>query len=345
MPVVAGFARPLQWLAAPVALIAAGAALSNLPAAAAPSPCEIRDVSRVVAIGDVHGAFEPFVAILKAASLIDDNRRWAGGTAHLVQLGDVVDRGPDSRSALDLLRRLESEAARAGGAVHALLGNHEVARMLGDLRFATAGEYAAFATPKSAEVREQFIKSAKPEHRDQMLADTPLGQLEMRAAFGRNGSYGEWLRKHDTVVSINGVVFLHGGISPAVAGLSCDEINKTVRKELTGDLDKTRADPLASLAARADGPLWYRGLAQIDDGDASTIDDLLAKQHARAVVIAHSVTPDGRIRMRFDGRLFQIDTGMQPAYVTGGRASALEFSGDHVSAIYPDRRDLLLDKF
>ena len=51
-----------------------------------------------------------------------------------------MDRGPDSRKALDLLERLQDEAQRSGGAVHALLGNHEIMRMLGDLRYVTPGE-------------------------------------------------------------------------------------------------------------------------------------------------------------------------------------------------------------
>src|SRR5262249_27087123 len=158
----------------------------------------------------------------------------------------------------------------------------------------------------------------------------------MRIAFGRQGEYGEWLRKHDTVVRINGVVFLHGGISPAVAAMPCETINKTVRRELTDDLDKTRAAPLSTLAAREDGPPWYRGLAQSPDSFAADVDDILARQHATAIVVAHTVTPDGRVRMRFGGKVVQIDTGMQPAYVQNGRASALEIHNGIFTAIYQD---------
>src|SRR6516225_11795598 len=111
---------------------------------AATAPCEIDGIERIVAVGDVHGAYDRFVAILRTAGVIDEQLHWAAGKTHLVQLGDVVDRGPDSRKALDLLRRLEAEAPPAGGQVHALLGNHEVARMLGDFRLVTPGEYAAF---------------------------------------------------------------------------------------------------------------------------------------------------------------------------------------------------------
>jgi Calcineurin-like phosphoesterase len=88
---------------------------------AASASCGIDGVDRIVAVGDVHGAYDRFVEILQTAGLVDNRQRWSGGRAHLVQLGDALDRGPDSRKVLDFLRRLEGEAAAAGGAVHALL--------------------------------------------------------------------------------------------------------------------------------------------------------------------------------------------------------------------------------
>ena len=312
------------------------------PTRAASSSCGIDGVDRVVAIGDVHGAYDRLVAILTAAHVIDARQRWSAGKTHLVQVGDVVDRGPDSRKALDLLRRLEDEAGRSGGAVHLLLGNHEVMRMLGDLRFVTPGEDEAFATAGSEGTRRALIQSAKPEERDRLLKETPLGELEMRVAFGREGPYGKWLRTHDTVIKINGVLFVHGGLSPATAAIPCDAINATVRRELTDDIEKTRAAPLASMAAREDGPLFYRGLAQEPDTFAPQVEEILAAQHARAIVVAHTISRDGRIVVRFGGKVLQIDTGMQPAYVPNGRASALEISQGLFSAIYEDRVDVLI---
>ena len=117
----------------------------------------------------------------------------------------------------------------------------------------------------------------------------------MRQAFGRDGEYGRWLRQLPVTVKIDGFMFLHGGISPAVAPLGCEAINDQVRRELTNDLDKTRAAPLASLAARADGPLWYRGLAQEPETFAPQVDEILAKAHARAIVVGHTVTASGRV--------------------------------------------------
>lgn len=314
---------------------------ARLAAATSPSSCELEGVDRVVAVGDVHGAYDRLVEILRVAGLVDGRAHWVGANTHLVQLGDIVDRGPDSRKALDLLRRLQDEAARAGGAVHVLLGNHEVARMLGDFRLTTPGEYEAFVTPDSENIRDAFVASAAPSERPQLLKDTPLGFVEMRIAFGRAGAYGKWLRTLDVVARIDGVLFLHGGVSPAVAGLSCQEINATVKQELGADLDKTRAAPLASLAAREDGPLWYRGLAVEPESFAPQVDDILAHERARAIVIGHTVVPGGRILTRFGGKVIQIDTGMQAAYVPTGCASALEIRGGVFTAIYTDRRDIL----
>jgi hypothetical protein len=66
-------------------------------------------ISRVVAIGDVHGDKDALIAVLRMAGLIDSGDRWIGGTTHVVQMGDVPARGPQTRQALDLVMRLEQE--------------------------------------------------------------------------------------------------------------------------------------------------------------------------------------------------------------------------------------------
>src|SRR6185295_2029032 len=173
----------------------------------AASPCEWTGIERVVAIGDGHGAYDRFVEILKVAGVLDAGTHWAGGSTHVVQLGDIVDRGDDSRKTLDLVRRLEKEAQAAHGQLHLLLGNHEAARMLGDLRLTVAGEYAAFTRPDSESVREKYLKSLKPataDERSQLLRQTPLGFFEMRQAFGRDGEYGRWIRQLPVTVKIDG---------------------------------------------------------------------------------------------------------------------------------------------
>lgn len=303
---------------------------------AAASSCDIKNVPRIVAVADAHGAYERYVEILTAAGVIGPNQRWSGGRTHFVQLGDMVDRGAGSRKILDLVRRLEREAPRSGGAVHVLLGNHEVMRMLGDLRYVTPGEYEAFTTRDSEDLRARYLATIRAEERDAAARELPPGSIELQQAFGPRGDYGKWLRGLDVVARINGVLFLHGGISPAVAPMTCEQINDTVHRELAGERPDARG-----LATREDGPLWYRGLAQEPDDFASSVDAILASQKASAIVVGHTVSPTGRIRVRFGGKVLQLDTGMQPAYVTNGHASALVIEDGHATAIYDDRAEAI----
>ena len=102
-------------------------------------------VERVVAFADVHGAYEELTALLRSTGVVDAGLHWTGGRTHLVSLGDLLDRGADSRKVMDLLMRLQGEAAQAGGRVHVVIGNHEAMNVLGDLRYVDAGEFAAYA--------------------------------------------------------------------------------------------------------------------------------------------------------------------------------------------------------
>lgn len=77
-------------------------------------------------VGDVHGQRARLSALLVQSGLLDRREAWNGGDATLVVMGDLTDRGPDGAGVVQLLRRLEAEAASAGGQVITLLGNHEV---------------------------------------------------------------------------------------------------------------------------------------------------------------------------------------------------------------------------
>ena len=316
------------------------------------APCEITTQERVVAVGDIHGGYEAFVAILRDAQLIDRRDRWIGGRAVLVQTGDVLDRGADSRKALDLLRRLEGEAARAGGQVHALVGNHELMWLIGDWRYVSAGEYEAFRTATSADLRDrawtlfrdQARAKARAEDlpfdegasRKQFFERVPLGMLELNQSFSADGEYGRWIRSHPAMVKINGIAYLHGGVSVETAPLGCAGINAAVAKDLAAAVPMAAAAGAALFSSQESGPLWYRGLAEEPEVEfASQLDQILTSVPATAFVIGHTVTRDSKITARFGGRVIQVDTGMLGGdFYRGGQASALEVKGGNVTAIY-----------
>ncbi|MFZ0938217.1 MAG: metallophosphoesterase, partial [Candidatus Sulfotelmatobacter sp.] len=218
-------------------------------ASAGPAKNPLEHAETVVAIGDVHGDFDDFVAILKQVGLIDAQHHWTGGKTTLIQVGDVLDRGPKPREAMDLLMSLEKEAPQAGGRVVSLLGNHEMMNIMGDLRYVTAVNYASFAEANSEERQrsafqaymkwrgshaELLAELAQPLEltEEEWMARHPAGFIEQREAFGPKGSYGKWLREHSALADIGGVIFLHGGIHPDLAKMKLDAINARIRDEI-----------------------------------------------------------------------------------------------------------------
>jgi hypothetical protein len=80
----------------------------------------------VYVIGDIHGEYEKLVRLLKQEKLVGDDLSWSGGNSMVWFMGDFVDRGPDGIAVIDLVMRLQQEAAVVGGRVASLLGNHEL---------------------------------------------------------------------------------------------------------------------------------------------------------------------------------------------------------------------------
>jgi hypothetical protein len=202
-------------------------------------PVDAAPPSRIVAVGDVHGADVAFVSILQRAGLIDSQRKWTGGTAVLVQTGDFMDRGPGDRAVMDLLMTLETQAAAAGGRVQSLLGNHEVMNLLGENKDVAPEVFQSFADDRSESRREQGFEAEAKLSRGRSLdkaawlAAHPPGFIEYHEALKPNAPYGKWLRSKPMLAEIDGTVFMHAGINPDFTTDSLDNINRRVRRELT----------------------------------------------------------------------------------------------------------------
>lgn len=308
--------RLLRTLAATVfALLFAGAA----PASAQTAQAQWDGVSRIVAIADLEGDYEKFTDMLRTAGLIDANNRWIGGTAHLVQLGDIPDRGPNSRMIMDLLMQLEPQAQRAGGRVHALIGNHEAMNVTGDLRYVHPGEYAAFATSRSARVRNQYytqyirgLRRNPPAsglpvfdaaYRAQWDQEHPLGWVEHRQAWSAGGRYGRWIASHNAVIRINDTLFVHGGLGPSFAAAPRPDMNAAVSTSLRGRTPASYADILDN----QEGPLWYRGLSQNPEAaETANLENVLRSQGVARIIVGHTKVTS-TVLPRFNGRVLVAD--------------------------------------
>lgn len=223
--------------------------VSAVLACAGPANAPAEPPETVIAIGDVHGDFDDFVAILQRTCLIDKQNHWSGGKSTFVQNGDLLDRGPKPREVMDLMMTLEKESAQAGGRFISLLGNHEMMNIMGDLRYVTPLNFASFADGDSGKRQKaayeeyvgwrnthasllaeltQPMELTEPE----WMARHPAGFLEQREAFAPNGKYGQWLRGHAALTEIGGIIFLHGGIHPDLAKTTLDAMNSRIHAEI-----------------------------------------------------------------------------------------------------------------
>lgn len=115
----------------------------------------------IYAFGDVHGQLTGFQDNLKRAKLIDENNDWVRGNHDLcIQDGDVVDRGPFSRESWEFLRKIQDQAAREGGKVVRLIGNHELAILEGNFNWSNYLHPERLAQEIKAEILSKKVKLA-----------------------------------------------------------------------------------------------------------------------------------------------------------------------------------------
>ena len=67
-------------------LVAALLAAVTMPLLAATAQDDWQDVSRVVAIGDIHGDYDSYIAVLKNAGVVNRWGKWAAGQTHFCLL-------------------------------------------------------------------------------------------------------------------------------------------------------------------------------------------------------------------------------------------------------------------
>ncbi|MGB3563384.1 MAG: metallophosphoesterase [Thermoanaerobaculia bacterium] len=219
------------------------------PVAAAPemqAPGNWTSVSKVTAVGDLHGSYDKAIRLLTAAGLLDEELQWAGGEQHLVVVGDFVDRGVGDRALMDFFRRLQPEAEAAGGRAHILLGNHEVMNLMRDLRYVNPESHRAWTDDeKKADRRAawRLFSNLKTDNnkgtpsRDEFEEQYPPGYFARLKGFDREGEYGKWLLGLPAMVKVNDVVFVHGGVTVETAALGVYEVNRRLRAELIRHLE------------------------------------------------------------------------------------------------------------
>ncbi len=261
--------------------------------------CEFEDVPGILAVSDVHGEYEHLLGILHAAGVVDDSGCWSWGGGHLVIVGDVMDRGPSVTECLWLIHRLEREARNAGGAVHFVLGNHELMVLRGDLRY----------------VNQRYL--------DGIAGPTGIDYGDL---FGPDMELGRWLRTRPVAVRLNGILFVHAGMAPESVApnlLHIDEINELALRGLGQTTVGVALNDELGMLFGALGPFWYRGYHYAMEGvypeaTGEEIDRLLEFHQVDRIVVGH--TEHDSLSVLHDGRVIAIDV---PAGELGGLQALL----------------------
>jgi len=270
---------------------------------------------RIVAMADWHGDLTAARKALRLAGAINDDDQWIGGDLVLVQTGDQLDRGDQEQAILDLLDRLEDEAAKAGGAVHVLLGNHELMNVAWDFRYVTDGGWQDFQDADIA------IDSA-----DTALAKLPPEQRARAAAFKPGGEYALLMADRNVAVIIGRNLFVHGGILPAHLEYGLERLNRDTRAWLRGEA----AEPL--IYHERDDPVWDRHYSDDPDADDCTIlEEVLSDLACDRMFVGHTVQENG-VTSYCEQQVWCLDTGAAAHY--GGPVQVVEITAEAVRVLW-----------
>lgn len=252
-------------------------------------PWDYQNVSKVIALGDIHGNCGAFRDFLINTGVINDKLEWTFGDGHLVFLGDLFDRGDEVTESLWLIHQLDIKSRKHGGRVHMLLGNHEVMAMINDIRYIS--------------------------RKYQML--TNYFSKDYASFFDQRTELGQWLRTRNTIVRINDCMFAHAGLSSEVMknNLSIERINFLLQNFLAKEPSHPNRFPdETNLILGKFGPLWYRGyiydFQDIGKITQEEVNQLASFYGAEKLIIAHSFVD--RLSALYEDKVVAIDVPVDP---------------------------------
>lgn len=271
------------------------------PASACPETSFARDWARdpavvelpespgaLYAVGDVHGMLAELRELLARAGLVregpDGAFEWTGGNAVLVQIGDLVNKGPHSLAAIEFAIALEQKARAQGGRAVFLAGNHEI----GFLAKAPQPWYA----PVAEEARARGLDVCDGVHSAQTV-------------------FGTWLRTRPAAAVVGGLYLSHSGNSQ---GLSRAEVASFYR-DLVDRADWSSRRGCGDPSARPPIHGFFNADVWWGPG-GSRLDAMLAALNVRQAAFGNdpnAFTAKGRLVAAFGnpaGRaLFKLDVG------------------------------------
>ncbi|KKL80576.1 hypothetical protein LCGC14_2003370, partial [marine sediment metagenome] len=264
------------------------------------------DVSRILAVGDIHGQYSRMTGILMEAGVINEDLQWQWGDGHLVFTGDIFDRGNQVTECLWFIYNLEKQADIHNGKVHLLLGNHEFMVLNNDIRYISNRYYGI----------------------------TSNLELDYAELFNRNTILGKWLRSKNTIEKINDLIFVHAGISHEfdLRNISIDSTNDALRATLNGQSNSNPSE-LQEFLLGNQGPIWYRGYfrgsRRVPKMNFEEMDDVLTAYGAESIIVGHTETDT--ISSIYNSAVIDINVPLWNRNIPG---QALLIENDHFYRVY-----------
>ncbi|HIG40128.1 MAG: metallophosphoesterase [bacterium] len=173
-------------------------------------------------IGDLHGHYPEYEALLRQAEIVDKNLDWRAADNQLWLIGDLFDRGNQAVACLDLTMKIQQQANTVGGVVQCLMGNHE-------LMFLAANKFVD--TNCGQQLWQQWIQWGGQQAEMGNITDAHIS----------------WLCQLPAMAQVGDRLLIHGdNLSYVNYGTSIDEVN----------------DFFLKLMENEDSDLWQRVLIE-----------------------------------------------------------------------------------
>jgi hypothetical protein len=266
---------------------------------------EIDGPTELWVMSDAHGDYKSLTALLAGAKVIGGVPAspaavtWSAGTAALVVVGDLIDKGPDAPDVVRLFIALSVAASAAGGHVVVTMGNHEA-------------EFLADPLNSKASASDGF----DPEL--QAIGDTP------QATAAGSNDIGAFVRDLPIAARVGDWFFVH-------AGKTDGKTIPQMKSDLQSGIDKSGfgatvlSDPNSLLEYKLSSGNWWDAT-----GDAMTlltqwttalgVKHLVMGHQPGAVTFADKTKrAQDQMIQKYGGLLFMVDTGMSTGVdATGG---------------------------
>jgi serine/threonine protein phosphatase 1 len=178
--------------------------LFNFAARMQPRADKVPDGVRVYAIGDIHGRLDLLDELLARIDA-DDRVRGSGPRTQYIFLGDLIDRGPDSRGVVERLRTLAEQGMNA----RFLMGNHEEVFLR-----AIGGDIRALRFLVRIGGRETLRSYGISEEDYRSLDFEELAALATQKV---PAAHLAFLERFENMIALGDYLFVHAGLKPGVA--------------------------------------------------------------------------------------------------------------------------------